>query len=42
MVLLGLSGIILWARGRTPAQVAFSIVGVAVVVLLVIGGSAVV
>jgi hypothetical protein len=42
MVLLGISGIILWARGRTPAQMAFSIVGVAVVVLLVIGGTAIV
>jgi hypothetical protein len=42
MVLLGISGIILWARGRTVAQMAFSIVGVAVVVLLVIGGSAIV
>jgi uncharacterized protein len=42
MVLLGISGIILWARGRTPAQMAFSILGVAVVVLLVIGGTAVI
>ena len=42
MVLLGISGIILWARGRTPTQMAFSIVGVAVVVLVVIGGSAVI
>lgn len=42
MVLLGISGIILWARGRTPAQMAFSILGVAVAVLLVIGGSAVI
>jgi hypothetical protein len=42
MVLLGISGIILWARGRTVAQMAFSIVGVAVVVLLAIGGSAIV
>jgi uncharacterized protein len=42
MVLLGISGIILWARSRTPAQMAFSIVGVAVVVLLVIGGTAIV
>jgi uncharacterized protein len=42
MVLLGISGILLWARGRTPAQMTFSIVGVAVVVLLVIGGAAIV
>jgi hypothetical protein len=42
MVLLGVSGIILWARGRTVAQMALSIMGVAVVVLLVIGGSAVI
>jgi uncharacterized protein len=42
MVLLGISGIILWARGRTPAQMAFSIVGVAVVVLLVFGGGAII
>lgn len=42
MVLLGVSGIILWARGRTPAQMAFSILGVAVLVLVVIGGSAVI
>lgn len=42
MVLLGVSGIILWARGRTPVQMASSIVGVAVVVLLVIGGSAII
>lgn len=42
MVLLGISGIILWARGRTPAQMAFSILGVAAVVLLVIGGSAII
>ena len=42
MVLLGISGIILWARGRTVAQLAFSIVGVAVVVLLAIGASAIV
>ena len=42
MVLLGISGIILWARGRTPAQMAFSVLGVAVVVLLVIGGTAII
>jgi hypothetical protein len=42
MVALGISGLILWARGRDARQMVFSIVGVAVVVLLVIGGSAIV
>lgn len=42
MVLLGISGIVLWARGRTLGQMVFSIAGVAVVVLLVIGGGAIV
>lgn len=42
MVALGISGLILWARGRDARQMVFSIVGVAVVVLLVIGGSAVI
>ncbi len=42
MVLLGISGILLWARGRTPAQMAFSILGAAAVVLLVIGGAAII
>lgn len=41
MVALGISGLIMWARGRSPRQMAFSIVGVAVVVLLIIGGSAI-
>jgi len=42
MVALGISGLILWSRGRGTRQMVFSIVGVAVVVLLIIGGSAVV
>ena len=42
MVVLGISGLIMWARTRSVRQMAFSIVGVALVVLLVIGGSAVI
>lgn len=42
MVTLGISGLILWARGRNARQMVFSIVGAAVVVLLVIGGGAIV
>lgn len=41
MVALGLSGLIMWSRGRTLLQMAFSIVGVAVVVVALIGGSAI-
>lgn len=41
MVLLGISGLMLWARGRSLRQMVFSIVGVAVVVVLAIGGMAV-
>ena len=42
MIALGISGLIMWARGRSVRQMVFSIVGAAAVVLLVIGGSAVV
>jgi hypothetical protein len=42
MIALGITGLILWSRGRSTRQMIFSIVGVAVVVLLVIGGSAIV
>jgi hypothetical protein len=42
MVALGISGLILWARGRSVRQMVFSIVGAGVVVLLVIGGIAVI
>lgn len=42
MVTLGISGLILWARGRNTRGMVFSIVGVAVIVLLVIGGSAII
>lgn len=41
MVALGISGILLWARGRSVKQMVFSILGVAVAVLLLIGGAAV-
>jgi hypothetical protein len=41
MVMLGITGLVLWSRGRSTRQMVFSIVGVAVIVLLVIGGSAV-
>jgi hypothetical protein len=42
MIALGISGLIMWARGRSVRQMVFSIVAVAVVVLLVVGGSAVI
>jgi hypothetical protein len=42
LVVLGLSGIYMWARGRNARQIVLSIVGVAVAALLVIGGMAVV
>lgn len=42
MVALGISGILLWARGRSVKQMVFSVLGVAVAVLLLIGGAAVV
>jgi hypothetical protein len=42
MIALGISGLIMWARGRSVRQMVFSIVGVAAVVLLVIGGSAII
>jgi uncharacterized protein len=42
MIALGSSGLIMWARGRSMRQMVFSIVGVAAIVLLVIGGSVVI
>jgi hypothetical protein len=42
MVALGISGILLWARGRSAKQMAFSVLGAGVLVLLLIGGAAVV
>jgi hypothetical protein len=41
MVALGLSGLIMWSRGRTPRQMILSIATVAVLVLVLIAGSAV-
>jgi hypothetical protein len=42
MTALGISGLMLWSRGRSLRQMIFSIVGVALVVLLAIGGSAII
>jgi hypothetical protein len=42
MIALGISGLVLWSRGRSLRQMIFSIVGVALLVVLVIGGSAIV
>jgi hypothetical protein len=42
MMALGISGLILWSRGRSLRQMIFSIVAVALVVLLAIGGSAII
>jgi hypothetical protein len=33
MLLLGMSGIWMWARGRTPKQMAMSVLGVSLLVL---------
>jgi hypothetical protein len=41
MTALGISGLVLWSRGRSLRQMIFSIVGVALLVLLAIGGSAI-
>jgi hypothetical protein len=41
MIALGISGLLLWSRGRSWRQVVFSTIGVAVIALLVIGGMAV-
>jgi hypothetical protein len=42
MVVLGISGLLLWARGRTKRQMVFSAVGAAVVIVVLIGGHAVI
>lgn len=41
LVALGLSGLIMWSRGRTPRQVVFSIVGAASLVTALIAASAI-
>lgn len=40
MLLLGLSGIWMWARGRSPRQLAMSVLGVSLLVLLAVLGPA--
>jgi hypothetical protein len=42
LIMLGITGLVLWSRGRSLRQMVLSIVGVALVVLLIIGGSAIV
>jgi len=42
MVVLGISGLLLWSRGRTKRQMLFSAVGTGVVIVVLIGGHAVV
>jgi hypothetical protein len=42
LVALGISGLILWSRGRSTRQMLLSAVGAAVIVLVAIGGSAIV
>jgi hypothetical protein len=42
MVVLGISGLLLWSRGRTKRQMVFSAVGTAVVIVVLIGGHAVI
>ncbi len=41
MIALGISGLILWSRGRSWRQMIFSAVGAAVIVVTIIGGMAV-
>jgi hypothetical protein len=42
LVVLGISGLVLWSRGRTKRQMVFSVVGAAVVIIVLIGGHAVI
>jgi uncharacterized protein len=42
MVLLGITGIVMWARGRSAKQMAFSVFAAALLVVVVIGATAVV
>ena len=41
MLALGVTGLLLWARGRSVRQMTFSAVGAAIVVVLILGGMAV-
>lgn len=41
MVALGISGLLMWARGRSVREMLFSVVGAAVIVVALIAGSAV-
>jgi uncharacterized protein len=41
MIALGFSGLVMWSRGRTPRQMILSIFGAALVVVVLIGASAI-
>ena len=41
LVALGVSGLIMWSRGRTPRQMIFSIVGAALLITALIAASAI-
>jgi hypothetical protein len=41
LVALGLSGLVMWSRGRTPRQMIFSIVGAALLITALIAASAI-
>ena len=42
LVALGISGLLLWGRGRSVRQMIFSAVGAALIVVLLVGGAAVI
>jgi hypothetical protein len=41
LVALGITGLMLWARGRSARQVAFSVVGASAAAIVLLGGLAI-